>query len=75
MKKSEMTVSMPLTTWEEYENYKKKYAELTEKLGNCFDGSLVQSQNLVYFDVNSAQKICREFMPYALQNADIESKI
>ena len=37
MKKSDMTVSMPLTTWEEYEEYKKRYIALTERLAACFD--------------------------------------
>lgn len=74
MKKSEMTISMPLTTWEEYEAYKKRYAELTESLSKCFDGSLFQTgaSQSIDFDVKKALAVCKEHLPYSMQNADIE---
>ena len=77
MKKSEMTVSMPLTTWEEYETYKKKYAELTERLSACFDDSLLRAggSQSADFDARKSLEICREFMPYSMSGADIEIKL
>ena len=77
MKKSEMTISMPLTTWEEYEIYKKKYNELTQKLANCFDNTLFKAgaSQSVDFDVKKSLEICREHLPYSMKNADIEIKL
>lgn len=77
MKKSEMTVSMPLTTWEEYESYKTKYNELTKKLASCFDDSLIKAgaSQSVDFDVKKSLSICREFLPYSLAEADIETRL
>lgn len=43
MKKSEMTVSMPLTAFNEYETYKEKYTALTKSLQECFDDSLLKA--------------------------------
>ena len=77
MKKSEMTVSMPLTTWEEYESYKTKYNELTKKLASCFDDSLIKAgaSQSVDFDVKKSLAICREFLPYSLAESDIEARL
>ena len=77
MKKTEMTVSMPLTTWEEYESYKTKYNELTKKLASCFDDSLMKAgaSQSVDFDVKKSLAICRDFLPYSLAKADIEARL
>lgn len=68
---------MPLTTWEEYEEYKKRYIELTKRLAACFDDTLFKSggSQSVEFDSAKSLEICREFMPYSMQNADIEIKV
>ena len=77
MKKSEMTVSMPLTTWEEYEEYKKRYIALTERLAACFDDTLFKSggSQSVEFDSAKSLEICREYLPYSMQKADIEIRV
>lgn len=74
MKKSDMAVTMPLPTFEEYESYKSKYNELIERLAKCFDSSLLKAgaSQAVDFDVRKALEVCREFLPYSLENADIE---
>ena len=72
-----MTVSMPLATWEEYENYKKKYDGLTSRLAECFDGTLMKARasQSVDFDARKALSICRDFMPYSLEKAEIEIRL
>ena len=77
MKKSEMTVTMPLSTWEEYEKYKESYKELTKELAGCFDDSLLKAggSQAADFDVKKALDICKNYMPYSIQKADIEIKI
>lgn len=77
MKKSEMTVSMPLTTWEEYEGYKDRYSALVKRLAGCFDDSLAKAgaSQSVDFDVKKSLDICRDFMPYSMQDSDIEIKV
>lgn len=74
MKKSEIAVTMPMTAFEEYESYKNKYNELTERLAKCFDSSLLKAgaSQAVDFDVRKALEVCREFLPYSLEKADIE---
>lgn len=74
MKKSEIAVTMPMTAFEEYESYKNKYNELTERLAGCFDSSLLKAgaSQAVDFDVRKALEVCREFLPYSLEKADIE---
>ena len=77
MKKSEMTVTMPLTTWEEYEHYKESFNEIKKELAACFDDSLLKAggSQSVDFDVKKALEICKNYMPYSLEKADIEIKI
>ena len=72
-----MTVSMTMTTWEEYETYRKKYNELTQKLAECFDSSLLKAgaSQSVDFDVKKALALCREFLPYSMKDTDVEIKI
>ena len=76
MRKSEMTVTMPLATWEEYEKIKSNYENITRRLAECFDGSLMQAgaAAAVDFDARKALAVCREFMPYSMEGADIEIK-
>lgn len=77
MKKSEMTVSMSLLAFEEYENYKKKFTELTNNLSGCFDDTLLKAgcSQSVDFDVKKSLEICKSFMPYSMKDADIEIKL
>ena len=77
MKKSDITVSMPMTTYDELSSYREKYTELTKHLANCFDDSLLKAgaSKSVDFDASLALKICRAFLPYKLADTDIEIKI
>jgi hypothetical protein len=71
-----MTVSMPLTTWQEYEAYKEKYTELTKTLAGCFDDTLLKAgaSASLDFDTKKALAVCKAFLPYSLENADIEMR-
>ena len=74
MKKSEIAVTMPMTAFEEYERYKNEYEKLKKRLSDCFDSSLLNAgaSQAVDFDVRKALEVCREFLPYSLEKADIE---
>ena len=72
MKKTEMTVSMPLTSYNEYEEYKSRYEEIVSALAECFDASLTASNGVVDFDARKALEICKRFMPFSMREADIE---
>lgn len=74
MKKSEIAVTMPMTAFEEYERYKNEYEKLKKRLSDCFDSSLLKAgaSQAVDFDVRKALEVCREFLPYSLEKADIE---
>jgi hypothetical protein len=63
MKKSEITVSMPMTAFEELEQYKKKYQELQDELNSCFDTKLVDSLggvNTIDFSIKKVLEICKK---------------
>ena len=70
MKKSEMTVTMPLTSFNEYEAVKDRYTELVKNLSALFTGS----ESFVSFDATKALSLCRKFIPYQFEKADIEIK-
>ena len=65
MKKSEITVSMPMTTFEELEQYKKKYQELQDELKSCFNTQLVDTavSSSIDFDVIKALNIAKKTLP------------
>ena len=74
MKKSEMSVNMPLTTWEEYENYKKKYIDLTKELAGCFDDTLQKAgaSPVLQFSTGKALAVARNFLPYNQKDTEVE---
>lgn len=74
MKKSEMTVTMPLMSFNEYEAIKSKYETLSKKLASCFSQTINGSDQLVDFDAKTALSICKEYMPYKYEKADIAIK-
>lgn len=74
MKKSEMTVTMPLISFNEYEAVKNKYESLSKKLASCFSQTINGSDQLVDFDAKTALSICKEYMPYKYEKADIAIK-
>lgn len=74
MKKTEMTVTMPLNSYNEYEDIKKRLADLTASLSDCFSQSITGSDAFVTFDAQKALSVCRKFIPYKYEKADIEIK-
>lgn len=76
MKKSEMMVSMPMTTYEELESYKNKFENLTNELKSCID---TQPYDLgvsttLNFDVSKALEICKKTLSIKYSNIDIDVK-
>ena len=65
---------MPLTTWEEYESYKKKYIDLTKELAGCFDDTLQKAgaSPCLNFDTRKALAVCKRFLSYSQTDAEIE---
>lgn len=62
MKKSDITITMPLLTFEELEVYKKKYNDLCESLKSCFNTSSVD-YDCITFDVNKVMLIAKQMLP------------
>lgn len=62
MKKSEITISMPMTAFEELEQYKKKYRELQDELKSCFDTKAFDSrlESSINFNVIQALNIAKK---------------
>ena len=77
MKKSEMTVSMPLTAYNEYETYREKYIVLVQKLQDCFDDSLLNAgaAATIDFDGRKALAVAREFLPSRFASMDIAVRV
>ena len=77
MKKSDFTVSMPISAYNEYECYKRKYGELVERLRDCFDDSLFNAgaQMTIDFDVKKALAICKDFIPYSMTDLEVEVRL
>lgn len=58
MRKSDIDVTMPMTTFEELENYKKLYVELKGKIRDCFKPSVDEGIDYL-FNVNEALELMR----------------
>jgi len=73
MKKSEMSITMPLTTYEEFMQIKTKYENLIEKLLECYDtiNFKINPAESIRFDIEKAIKITKEFLPYSYMDAKI----
>lgn len=65
MKKAEITVSMPMTTFEELVRYKNKYQELQDELKSCFDTKAFDSnlESSINFNVIQAVSIAKKTLP------------
>ena len=74
MKKSELTVTMPMTSFEELEMYKTKYFELLDELKSCFNTQLVDSKvaNCINFETSKALKIAEKALPLKYKGINIE---
>ena len=77
MKKSEITVSMPMTTFEELEQYKKKYQELQDELKSCFNTQLVDTSisNSIDFDVKKALNLAKKTLSLKYNGININCNI
>ena len=62
MKRSDMTVSMPMTAFEELEEFKMKYQELRAELRSCFDTAAFDAgdETSINFDVIKALNVARK---------------
>lgn len=73
MKKSEIMVSMPMTTFEELQTYKNKLQELHDELKSCFDTTAfdVDNQTFINFDVKKALNIAKKTLPIKYNGINI----
>lgn len=67
MKKSEIMVSMPMTTYDELLLYKTKYNDLISNIQKCFD----TTQNIITFDTNKSLSLSKEFLQTRFQDRNI----
>lgn len=58
MKRSEILVSMPMTTYDEFEEFKKKYRDLRDSIGACLKPSVDDGIDYM-FDVEQALNIAK----------------
>lgn len=77
MKKSEMTVTMPLTSFNEYEKYLKEYEDLRKELADCLSSQLYEAggSQSIDFDAKKALDICKRFVSYKYEGVDVEIKV
>ena len=73
MKKSEFTVSMPITAYEELMASKTNYENLTKQLSECYDTNnfKLNPAEPIRFDYEKAESITRKFLPYSCKDARI----
>jgi hypothetical protein len=73
MKKSEITVTMPISAYEELIGIKTKYENLIKQLSECYDltNFKLNPTQPIRFDFEKAEKITKEFLPYSCKNAII----
>lgn len=62
MKKSEMTVSMPMGAYEELVRYKEMYEGLSKDLANCFE-KVDLNGGRVYFHIDKSLRVAERFEP------------
>ena len=76
MKKSEILVSMPMTTYDELELYKNKFEKITNELKSCIDTQPYDSgvSTMLNFDVSKALEICKKTLSIKYSNIDIDVK-
>lgn len=74
MKKSEITVSMPMTTFEELNSYKDKFYELLNEIRNCYDTKLFDNNmdTIISLDVKKLIKLSKSKLNIKYQKADLD---
>lgn len=63
MKKSEMMVSMPMTTYEEFMGYREKYNKLLNDILGFFSYDFAVKEGRLEFKVDEAVAFCRTLLP------------
>lgn len=74
MKKSEITVSMPMTTYEEFSLYKDKFYKLLDEIRNCYDTTLFDknADTIISLDVKKLIKLSKSKLSIKYQNANLD---
>ena len=74
MKKSEITVNMPMTTFEELNCYKDKFYELLNEIRNCYDTKLFDNNmdTIISLDVKKLIKLSKSKLNIRYQKADLD---
>lgn len=74
MKKSEITVSMPMTTYEEFSSYKDKFYKLLDEIRNCYDTRLFDNNTdtMISLDVKKLIKLSKSKLNMKYQNANLD---
>ena len=73
MKRSEMQITMPLTTFDELNSYKDKYENLVNSIKNCFDTSHVETNisNNITLNLNDVFNIWKNVRGIKYKNCEI----
>lgn len=73
MKKSEITVTMPISAYEELMLIKTKYENIAKQLSECYDlnNFKINPAEPIRFDFEKAESITRKFLPYSCKDARI----
>ena len=74
MKNSEITVSMPMTSYEELIYFKNIYYQLVKELVNCYNTNLFDNnvEKNIQFDFRKCEKITKEFISSKYQDVNVE---
>lgn len=74
MKKSDMTVSMPMTSYEELICFKNKYYQLLAELAECYNTNLFDNnvEKNIHFNFRKCEKIAKEFISSKYRNVNVE---
>lgn len=63
MKKSQMTVSMPMSTYDELMGYREKYNKLLNDVLGFFNYDFAVSERRLEFKVDEAVLFCKKLLP------------
>lgn len=73
MKKSEITVNMPMITFEELNSYKDRFFNLLDEIKGCYDTVLFDNNadTVIHLDVKKLIKLSKSKLNLKYKNADI----
>lgn len=74
MKKSEIMVSMPMTTYEELSSYKDRFFNLLNEIKDCYDTVLFDNNadTIITLDVQKLIKLSKSKLNPKYKNADLD---